>query len=48
MSATISLDQNANGNHVDQTSYRGMICSLLSLKLSHLDIMFSVCLCARF
>ncbi|KAL2344532.1 hypothetical protein Fmac_005817 [Flemingia macrophylla] len=33
---------------VDQTQYRGMIGSLLYLTASRPDIMFSVCLCARF
>ncbi|GKB92062.1 retrovirus-related pol polyprotein from transposon TNT 1-94 [Tanacetum coccineum] len=33
---------------VDSTKYRGMICSLLYLMASRPDIMFSVCLCARF
>ncbi|GJY30693.1 putative reverse transcriptase, RNA-dependent DNA polymerase [Tanacetum coccineum] len=33
---------------VDSTKYRGMIGSLLYLRASRPDIMFSVCLCARF
>ncbi|GJV83743.1 hypothetical protein Tco_1523641 [Tanacetum coccineum] len=33
---------------VDSTKYRGMIGSLLYLMASRPDIMFSVCLCARF
>nr|GEW49457.1 retrovirus-related Pol polyprotein from transposon TNT 1-94 [Tanacetum cinerariifolium] len=33
---------------VDNTKYRGMICSLLYLTTSRPDIMFSVCLCTRF
>ncbi|GJU10806.1 retrovirus-related pol polyprotein from transposon TNT 1-94 [Tanacetum coccineum] len=33
---------------VDSTKYRGMIGSLLYLTTSRPDIMFSVCLCARF
>ena len=33
MSATISYNQNLNGKNVDQTSYRGMIGSLLYLQL---------------
>ncbi|GKC56448.1 hypothetical protein Tco_1084046 [Tanacetum coccineum] len=33
---------------VDSTKYRGMIGSLLYLTASRSDIMFSVCLCARF
>ncbi|RDX80226.1 Copia protein, partial [Mucuna pruriens] len=33
---------------LDQTSYRGMIASLLYLTANRLDIMFSVCLCSCF
>jgi len=33
---------------VDQTKYRGLIRSLLYLTASRPDIMFSVCLCAKF
>ncbi|XP_073153170.1 secreted RxLR effector protein 161-like [Henckelia pumila] len=33
---------------VDNTMYRSMIVSLLYLTVIHLDIMFSVCLCARY
>ena len=33
---------------VDQTIYRSMIGSLLYLTTSRPDIMFSVCMCARF
>ncbi|RDY01104.1 hypothetical protein CR513_15609, partial [Mucuna pruriens] len=33
---------------VDQTSYRGMIDSLIYLTTSRLDIMFSVCMCSQF
>ena len=36
------------GKSVDQKSYRGMIGSLLYLTASRPDIMFSVCICARF
>ena len=36
------------GNSVDQTLYRSMIGSLLYLTASRPDIMFSVCMCARF
>jgi len=31
-----------------QTRYRGMIGSLLYLTASRLDIMFNICLCARY
>jgi hypothetical protein len=36
------------GKSVDQKVYRSMIGSLLYLCASRLDIMFSVCMCARF
>ena len=46
--SSIELDMDEKGKHVDQTKYRGMIGSLLYLTASKLDIMYSVCLCARF
>ncbi|XP_068465677.1 uncharacterized mitochondrial protein AtMg00810-like [Phaseolus vulgaris] len=39
---------NVGGKRVDQTKYRGLIGSLLYLTTSRLDIMFVVCLCARY
>jgi len=42
------LDSDASGNMVDQKMYRSMIGSLLYVTASRLDVMFSVCLCARF
>ncbi|GJW27753.1 retrovirus-related pol polyprotein from transposon TNT 1-94, partial [Tanacetum coccineum] len=42
----LALDK--DGESIDSTKYRGMIGSLLYLTTSWLDIMFSVCLCARF
>ena len=48
MSATINLDEDLNGKNVDQTSYRGIIGSLLYLIASLSDIMFSIRLCTRF
>ncbi|XP_057418603.1 uncharacterized mitochondrial protein AtMg00810-like [Lotus japonicus] len=42
------LDKNDESSLVDPTSYRGMIGSLMYLTSSRPDIMFSVCLCARF
>ena len=42
------LDQDEGGKSVDQTLYRSMIGSLLYLTASRPDIMFSVCICARF
>ena len=43
-----SLDMNENGKDYDQTRFRGLIGSLLYLTVSRPDIMFSICLCARF
>ena len=48
MSTTLKLDKDEKGKTVDQKLYRGMIGSLLYLTASRPDIMFSVCLCARF
>jgi hypothetical protein len=42
------LDLDEGGNPVDLTLYCYMICSLLYLTASRPDIMFSVCMCARF
>jgi hypothetical protein len=42
------LDQDEGGNLVDQTLYRSMLGSLLYLTACMPDIMFSVCMCARF
>jgi hypothetical protein len=43
-----NLDSDASGNMVDQMMYRSMIGSLLYVTASRLDVMFSVCMCARF
>ena len=43
-----NLDTDASGNIVDQKLYRSMIGSLLYVTVSRLDVMFSVCMCARF
>nr|GEY25138.1 retrovirus-related Pol polyprotein from transposon TNT 1-94 [Tanacetum cinerariifolium] len=48
MSSDTKLTNDEECESVDSTKYRGMICSLLYLKVSRPDIMFSVCLCARF
>ena len=48
MGSSIKLDMDEKGKSVDQTKYRGMIGSLLYLTASRPDIMYSVCLCARF
>jgi hypothetical protein len=42
------LDLNENGTAMDIEVYRSMISSLLYLCASRLDIMLSVCMCARF
>ena len=42
------LDLDEGGKLVGQTLYRSMIGSLLYLTASRPDIMFSVCMCARF
>ncbi|WJX24545.1 hypothetical protein P8452_13640 [Trifolium repens] len=43
-----SLSKEEIGSKVDQKLYRGMIGSLLYLTASRPDILYSVCLCARF
>ncbi|GKB65006.1 retrovirus-related pol polyprotein from transposon TNT 1-94 [Tanacetum coccineum] len=48
MSSEIKLTRDEDGEPIDDTKYLGMIGSLLYLTASHPDIMFSVCLCARF
>ncbi|GJX84199.1 hypothetical protein Tco_0334973 [Tanacetum coccineum] len=48
MSMEIKLTKDDEADSVDCTKYRGMIGSLLYLTASRPDIMFSVCLCARF
>jgi hypothetical protein len=42
------LDLDEGGNLVDQTLYRSMVGNLLYLTAYRPDIMFSVCMCARF
>ncbi|PNX58596.1 copia protein, partial [Trifolium pratense] len=48
MSTSCYLDKDEGGKSVDESKYRGMIGSLLYLTASRPDIMFSVCMCARF
>ncbi|WVZ83735.1 LOW QUALITY PROTEIN: hypothetical protein U9M48_030851 [Paspalum notatum var. saurae] len=48
MSTREHLDADVDGKSVDQSTYRSMIGSLLYLTASRPDIMFGVCLCARF
>jgi hypothetical protein len=46
MMTTLYLDE--DGEEVEQREYRSMICSLLYLTATWLDIQFTVCLCACF
>ena len=48
MGSSIKLDMDETSKPIDQTKYRGMIGSLIYLTASRYDIMYSVCLCARF
>ncbi|GKB68651.1 retrovirus-related pol polyprotein from transposon TNT 1-94 [Tanacetum coccineum] len=48
MSTEINLTKDDEADSMDSSKYRGMIGSLLYLTASSTDIMFSVCLCARF
>ena len=48
MSTSIKLDKEENGKNVNKKLYRGMIEYVLYLMISRSDIMFSVCICARF
>ncbi|GKD19055.1 retrovirus-related pol polyprotein from transposon TNT 1-94 [Tanacetum coccineum] len=48
MSSDTKLTKDEECELVDSTKYRGMIGSLLYLMVSRPDVMFSVCLCARF
>ena len=48
MSTSTKLDKDESGIAIDEKLYRGMIRSLLYLTASRPDIMYSVCLCARF
>jgi hypothetical protein len=48
MSTNAHLNLDVEGKPVDQSLYRSLIGSLLYLTAYRPDIMFSVCLCARF
>ena len=48
MGTSGSLDSDASGNMVDQKMYQSMIGSLLYVIASRPDVIFSVCMCARF
>ena len=45
---TPALDEDLDGEAVDQKEYRSMIGSLLYLTATRPDIQFGVCLCARY
>ena len=48
MSTACYLDKEETGQSIDIKQYQGMIGSLLYLSTRILDLMFSVCMCARF
>src|ERR1051325_9220709 len=48
MATNENLDKDEHGKSVDVKKYRGMIGSFLYLTASRPDIMFSVCMCARY
>ncbi|WVZ75637.1 hypothetical protein U9M48_023674 [Paspalum notatum var. saurae] len=48
MSTNTALDEDEDGEVVDQKEFRGMIGSLLYLTATRPDIQFAVCLCARY
>ena len=48
MNTSCYLGKDESGQPIDPKQYRGMIGSLLYLSASRPDIMFSVCMCARF
>jgi hypothetical protein len=48
MGTNDNLDSDASGNMVDQKLYWSMIGSPLYVTTSRPDVMFSVCMCARF
>ena len=48
MATNGNLDKDEKGKDVEVKRYRGMIGSLLYLTASRPDIIFSVCMCARY
>jgi len=48
MGALTYLEKDEFGKPIEMTKYKGMIGSLLYLTASRQDIMFNVCLCARY
>ena len=48
MISSSKLDEDKSGVMVDQTKYRSMIGSLMYLTASRPDLLFAVCMCARY
>jgi hypothetical protein len=48
MGTSGGLDSDISGNTVDQKMYRYIVGSLLYVTASRLDVMFNICMCARF
>nr|GEZ55223.1 uncharacterized mitochondrial protein AtMg00810-like [Tanacetum cinerariifolium] len=48
MAKRLKLDANKGGTLIDPIRYRGMVGSLMYLSASRLDIVFAVCMCARY
>ncbi|GKE81666.1 hypothetical protein Tco_1551666 [Tanacetum coccineum] len=44
----LKLDEDLKGIPVDQTRFRGMVGSLMYLTASRPDLVFAVCMCARY
>nr|GEY32670.1 hypothetical protein [Tanacetum cinerariifolium] len=44
----LKLDEDLSGIPVDQTRFRSMVGSLMYLTASRLDLVFAVCMCARY
>nr|GEW70108.1 retrovirus-related Pol polyprotein from transposon TNT 1-94 [Tanacetum cinerariifolium] len=44
----LKLDEDLSGSPVDQTRFRSMVGSLMYLTASRPDLVFSVCICARY
>lgn len=48
MTSNVLIDKDKRGVNFDVTMYRGIIRSLLYLTASRPNIIFSVCMCARY
>ncbi|GKG41987.1 hypothetical protein Tco_0473738, partial [Tanacetum coccineum] len=48
MMEKMKLDEDRKGKLVDPTRFRGMVGSLMYLSASRPDIVFAVCMCARY